>query len=137
MFHITAQAAAIAAEIARIQHKVADLRPLLDAIGARLEMNAHLRFDLKRDPEGIPWDPWSAETAEKRKKEGRGTLLEYTGMLRSGTQPLLTNDTVEVGFDASYAPYVDRKGRRLLLTEGGAIGAADEASIDRIFAAYL
>jgi phage virion morphogenesis protein len=125
------------AEIDRIAGKIARLRPLMDAIGAKLEQSAHLRFDTKTDPDGQAWRKWSPATAKARAQEGRGTLLEYTGLLRSSLGYTSGADWVEIGYDAPYADEVDGPGRGLLLSQSGDLGAVDAASVDALLAAYL
>lgn len=98
-------------------------KPVMSAVGAALEQNANLRFDTKTAPDGSAWKAWAPATAAARAREGRGTLLEYTGRLRDSLTYTATNDSVEVGFGVTYAPYVDKL--RPLLLDNGKLGTDD------------
>ena len=81
------------------------MQPVFKAIGTNLESNINLRFDTKTDPNGMAWKPWSEYTKKKRKKQGRGVLLEFTGRMRDSLTFLADNEGVEVGFGVDYARY--------------------------------
>ena len=115
--------------LARFRAALRNTRPVMQAIGAKLDRNVNLRFDTKTDPARQAWTPWSAETAAARAREGRGTLLEYTGRMRDSLTHLADSDSVEVGFGVDYAQYHETGGRHLpqrpLLLNNGSLSQKD------------
>ena len=120
-------------------------RRLMKHIADELEASAQRRFDMRVDPDGQPWKPWAASTAEARAKERRGTLLEYTGRMRDSMQRVFGDKESVLSILAPYAVYHDsirqprtRLPRRGLLTgAGGAIGLRDRELIDDLVEKYL
>lgn len=114
---------------------------LMEAIGARMVANVHLRFDTKRAPDGTAWLPISSSTREQleRKNKGRvpGSLLERTRRLRDSLARLAGDTMVEWGFSVPYAmPHEtgSRRGlpRRQLLTDdpiAGTLSASDRQDV--------
>jgi len=94
-----------------------DATPVMKAIGRTLESNVNVRFDTKTAPDGQPWAPWAPSTAAARAREGRGTLLEYTGRMRDSLTYVADAHSVEVGFGVPYAKYHEPY-RPLLLDNG-------------------
>ena len=90
-------------------HLLQQPAPLLTAIGAKLEMNAQLRFDTKTDPSGQPWAPLSPATVEiyqsdwfiKRNPEFAGgipgSLLVRTNRLRQSLAFNVGESWVDIG----------------------------------------
>lgn len=140
-----------------LQAKLADMHPAMDAIGAVLEREINLRFDLKQDPGGQSWAPLAPATlkryaqADRRPARGggtevvrAGTLLERTGLMRASLNHVASADQVEVGFGRPYAAYhefgTSRMPRRGLLTtnpQTGELGAEDRRSVLEVIEAFL
>lgn len=156
-FAITLQDAELQRALDRAAAKLAR-GELLDRIGALMERRINLRFDLKRDPAGVPWPPLSPKTQRIYAKQdaGRrqGTLLERTGRMRAslGYNLLggLVGESVEIGFGVPYAAYHEtgtrtkagrpKMPRRALLTadwQAGTLGAGDREAILALLARYL
>lgn len=81
---------------------------LLEAAGAIAESAARERIaDTKQAPDGTPWAPWSAKTAERYLDEGRSgnSLLHKDGHLRDSIAWNIgpRADFVEVGSNRVYA----------------------------------
>jgi phage gpG-like protein len=81
---------------------LASPRQLMEEIGAKLESNANLRFDSKKDPAGVPWPPLSQVTidywyAKKYPKGIPGTLMERTRQLRNSLGYNAADDSVVLG----------------------------------------
>lgn len=100
---VTVRDQGVGLALQRMTAALQDMRPVYKAIGAKLERNAHLRFDLKEAPSGAAWVPWAPSTAAARKAEGRGTLLSYTGRMQASLTFLASASQVEVGFGVPYA----------------------------------
>jgi len=100
-----------------------DTKPVMRAIGRVLESNVQIRFDTKTAPDGSEWKPWAPSTAKARAKEGRGTLLEYTGRMRASLAVNVDKNRVEIGFGVPYAEFVEKV--RPVLLDGGQLGAED------------
>jgi phage gpG-like protein len=95
------------------------MAPIYRAVGSKVESNVHVRFDTKSDPDGKPWAEWSQPHAAKRKKEGRGTILEYTGRMRDSLTYVADNEGVEVGFGVDYAQWNEPTRHMLFSAHGG------------------
>lgn len=100
-----------------------DTRPVMRAIGRVLESNVEIRFDTKTAPDGSAWKPWAKSTAKQRAKEGRGTLLEYTGRMRASLAVNVQKNEVEIGFGVPYAQFVEVT--RPVLLDKGQLGKED------------
>lgn len=132
--------AAVLAGIARLKDALNDLTPLFQAIGDKLVQNTEIRFDTKRDPGGRAWQKWADSTREARRKEGRGTLLEYSGRMRASLDQDPHSDYVEVGFGVPYAKYHEQgKGvpRRQMLLDGNQLGKQDADDIFQVVHKFL
>lgn len=83
----------------------ADLRPLLDALGAEVETQTRRRIsEEKTSPDGTPWTPWSESYAATR--HGGQSLLQSEGHLRDSIQYQLLSDNeaeVAAGSNLAYA----------------------------------
>lgn len=122
--NVTVQDAGVAAMLRQMSARLRDMTPVYKAIGGKLERNVELRFDLKEDPDGSPWKAWAPSTAAARAREGRGTLLEYTGRMRASLTHVADDKSVEVGFGVPYAEHVERE-RHMLFSKQGGLGAGD------------
>lgn len=132
------KAEAVQRALSQLRAARTGLRSGMRAIASALERQVQLRFDLKEDPDGRPWRPWSPATQAAREREGRGTLLEYTGRMRDSLASRYTDTTAEVGFGVSYAKHHEVPGgRRMLLSASGRLGAADERAVVEALTAQL
>lgn len=144
------------AALRNAREQLGDVRPLLGAIGARLEANIERRFDAKRDPSGAAWQPLADSTREAyaRSDKGRraGTLLERTGQMRNSlASNVIGDNTVEVGMnrvsDGGDWPIpllhelgttrMPRRGIFFADPDAGTLGAEDEADLDREIVEFL
>lgn len=118
---------------------------LMRRIASMLERNAQKRFDMKVDPDGTAWKPWSETTRMLREDEGRGTLMEYSGHMRDSIQKVSGPTEAVLSVLAPYAIYHDSINNRssnlprrgILTGSGGTIGAMDRAGIDKLLKEYL
>lgn len=129
---LTIQDSGVIDALSRAQTALTRLAAVHGAVGAVLEKRQHIRFDLKESPSGQSWKAWSPSTAAARAKEGRGTLLEYTGQLRDSLSYTANNSEAVIGFTVPYAEAVDKI--RPLLFEGADISQPDA---DAVIAAAL
>jgi phage virion morphogenesis protein len=140
---ITVQAAGRAIEqLSLLVEKIEDMQPVLRDIGALLESNAQIRFDTKKDPAGRPWSLWAEATRVARESENRGTLLNYTGRMRTSLTHQVVGNVLEIGFGVPYARFHETGTSRMpsrptLLTATGKIGPEDESDIVRVVGRYL
>lgn len=81
-----------AAALAGLAAVSADLRPLLQDIGAELEMSTVERFDSNVGPDGVPW-PQSIRAREK----GGKTLVDNRWLMDSVSYRLDGSVAVEIG----------------------------------------
>lgn len=116
---LTVQDAGVYGLLSRLQSQLRDMTPVYKAMGSKLERNVQVRFDTKEDPNGNPWKAWAPSTAAARAREGRGTLLEYTGRMRASLTHLATNQSVEVGFGVPYAVYHEESRPLLFADQNG------------------
>lgn len=120
---------------------------LMENLGAILESNIQYRFDAKQDPSGADWAPLRPETLAK--KDGRGSTLIETALMRQSLASNSGSDWVEVGFGDPKAAYhefgTERSGRqavprRGLLTaepEDGELSAGDRNDIEAEISRFL
>jgi phage gpG-like protein len=120
---VTVESKDLAKDLQKALALLRDTRPVMKAIGRVLESNAQMRFDTKTAPDGSAWKPWAASTAKQRAKEGRGTLLEYTGRMRASLAVDVDKNSVEIGFGVPYAQFVEAT--RPVLLDGGQLGTED------------
>lgn len=131
MLQVELDSEVLTASLQKAKQQLSNMRPVMAAIGAAIEQNVQLRFDSKTAPDGTPWKPWAAKTAMARSKEGRGTLLEYTGRMRDSLTYVADNDSVAIGFGVPYASFHefgtgDIPARPMLL-DNGQLSADDTA----------
>lgn len=91
----------ILARLFFLEKRLGDLSPVYDEIGAFIESQANIRFDTKTDPDGHAWQAWADSTAKRRAKQGRGTLMSFSGLLRTSLTHTADADGVVVGFSAT------------------------------------
>lgn len=128
----------------RVENRLLNLEPLFRDIGALLESNANVRFDTKTDPDGKAWPEWSDSTRKAREREGRGTLMEYSGLMREGLTSSFGPSFAEVLLSAPYAGAHESPGagshlpRRAVLTSAdGGLGAQDLDDVLTAIEEYL
>lgn len=114
---------------------------LFEDIGAKLELNAQVRFDTKTDPTGAKWKPLKPATIER--KRGVGSLLIATNVLRQSLAFNATDEYVEIGTSRATpggawqvgflhefgTRRMPRRGILLADPESGTLGEQDEADI--------
>lgn len=74
-----------------------DLTPLMDDIGAHVEMSTKERFDTNIAPDGTPWKP-----SRRAENEGGKTLLD-SGHFRDSITRDVTGDSATIGTNIIYA----------------------------------
>lgn len=82
----------------RLLSATQDTKAVMADIGLALVENAQARFRSNIDPDGQAWKP-----SERARREGGRTLLDH-GHLRDSITYVATNDRLEVGTNAVYAP---------------------------------
>ncbi len=128
----------------RIEDRLLNLEPLFQDLAAILEGNANVRFDTKTDPDGKAWPEWAPSTRAAREREGRGTLMEYSGLLREGLTSAFGPSFAEVFLTAPYADAHERPKstshlpRRSMLTSAtGGLGEQDLEDVLTAIEDYL
>lgn len=121
-----------------------DMRPVMDAIGQRMEERVSARFETKTDPNGHAWSPWKPSTAKSYPKQGNGTLLDRYGDMLGSLNHHADANSVTVGFGKSYALYheystskMERRGLLMADPDAGTLGKEDEASIIELIHGYF
>lgn len=116
----------------RLEDRLLNLEPLFQDLAAILESNANVRFDTKTDPDGNAWPEWAPSTRAAREREGRGTLMEYSGFMREGLTSAFGPSFAEVFLTAPYADAHERPKstshlprRSMLTSASGGIGEQD------------
>jgi len=89
-------------------------RPLLDDVGAKMEVATVLRFETNVAPDGTPWKP-----SLRAKVTGSKTLV-MTTQLRDSISYVVEDDAVEVGSNAIYAR-IHQEGGVITAKDGGAL----------------
>lgn len=57
-----------------LRHKIDDMTPVMDSIGAEMETRVSNRFETQTDPMGVPWSPWADSTKASYPEDGNGRL---------------------------------------------------------------
>jgi phage virion morphogenesis protein len=136
----------VSAALAKLRARLGDMTPVYTRIGATIEGRVQMRFDTRTAPSGKPWAPWSDRTAAMRKREGRGSLLVYTGHMRTSLSYRATRDWVRIGFTVPYAKYHEfgtRRGKRRhiparpMLFSGRGLGAGDKSAVMGVLKSWL
>lgn len=130
--------------LADLRGRAGDCLPAWKLIGAELVSNADRRFETKTDPAGNPWAPWSPRTAHLRAKQGRGTLLELTRLMRASLNFEADRDGVAYGLGRSYGPFhetgtrkMPRRGMLLASIDPPALGGTDRRVVLDLLMEYL
>lgn len=90
--------ATVKAGLGRLAALGQDLRPILQAIGARLVANTLARFEQGRDPFGLPW-----KTSRRAERQHGQTLIDSGRLRTSITFRLPSPTSLEVGTNVKYA----------------------------------
>ncbi|NIX75394.1 phage virion morphogenesis protein [Microvirga terricola] len=130
---IDAKAAIVA--FRKVQRRVADMTPLMRAIGTGLVENTHTRFERAQDPQGRAWKPVSPTYALG--KRGPGILRESA--MRGGLMGSITfrasAQSVAVGSNKVYAAVhqlggtISAKGSHLVFPMGNRMVFAKSVTI--------
>lgn len=99
--------------LAQLRGRLEDMGPAWQEVGEKLTARADRRFETKTDPAGKPWAKWRPRTARLRAKEGRGTLLEHTRLLRASLGATATRDHLVLGLGRPYGPYLETGTRKM------------------------
>ena len=114
--------------LADLRGRTGNLTSAWKLIGAELVSNADRRFETKTDPAGIPWAPWAPRTARLRAKQGRGTLLELTRLMRASLSSTADADGVTFGLGRSYGLFHET-GTRKMVRRGMLLASVDPATL--------
>ncbi len=128
----------------RLSHRMGDMKPVMDAIGQRLEEHISMRFENEADPNGLPWASWKPSTLNTYPDDGNRRILDRYGDMLKGLGHQAGHDYALVGFDKSYAAYheygtkhMPRRG--LLFSDPGSrlLSDDDEAAILELVSSFL
>lgn len=121
-----------------------NMRPVMDAIGQRLEESVSGRFESKTDPSGYSWESLKPSTVKSYPKDGNRSLLDRTGDMLGSLNHHADADSVTVGFGVPYALFHEygtknmaRRGLLLASPDSGKLGDFDEASIIDLVRGYF
>ena len=126
------------ASIGRLLDTLANPRPALDEIGARLVASTLERFRSESAPDGTPW-----QRSLRALVQG-GQTLQDTGRLRDSIQHVVRGDGVDIGSNLVYAAIHQfggkaGKGRAVTLAARPYLGIDDRdaAAIERIVTRHI
>lgn len=119
-----------------------DMRPVMDAIGQRMEERVSGRFESKTDPSGNKWAPWKPSTVKSYPIDGNRTLLDRYGDMLSSLSHQSDAVSATIGFGQPYAIYHETgtkhmKRRGMLATESGELGSDDETDVLDLVQGYF
>lgn len=155
MIEITIDDRAVRAALERLQRRLADMTPVMQAIATALEANVEKRFETATDPAGRRWKRLAASTlsawldrdkGNRRKdgslsKKGRERLasrrpLYDTGDLLGSLTSSASRSEARVGFGVPYAAYheygtkkMPRRGLLMADPAARALGKADRREV--------
>lgn len=99
--------------LAQLRGRLENLGPAWQEVGDELTARADRRFETKTDPSGKAWAPWLPRTARLRAKEGRGTLLEHTRLLRASLNAAASRDHLVLAVGQGYGLYHETGTRKM------------------------
>ena len=151
MFTITVDSKLVMDELARLQQRTSNLRPVMDSIGQELNNRISARFETHTDPLGHAWAPWKKSTRKSYPKDGHGVLLQRHGTMLQSLTFNADNTSVQVGFSAVaskagdvYAAYhewgtkkMPRRGLLFADPNARTLSPGDETAILDIINLYL
>lgn len=121
-----------------------NMKPVMDAIGMRMEERVSARFESRSDPSGHPWAKWKPSTAKSYPKDGSHSLLDRYGDMLGSLSHSADANSVSYGFGQPYAAYhefgTDKMARRGMLMadpDAGTLGSDDERSILDLVRGYF
>jgi phage virion morphogenesis protein len=144
MITITVEDHAFRDYLNRLSSRLADMMPVMESIGARLESQISARFETERDPMGQPWTPWAESTRKGYPKDGNGRILDRYGDMLNSLNWQAEASSVQVGFGQPYAVYHEfgtrRMPRRGLLfqdPDAGTLSESDEQAVIDLLTQWL
>ena len=136
MLTITADNAAIKAYLNKLQGKLGNLKPAMDAIGMRMENRVKARFETRTDPDGKSWAPWAPATVEYYPQDGNRKLLDRYGDMLEHASHQADSTSVRIGFAEPYATFheygtrnMPRRGLLFSNPENGEMSKPDEEAV--------
>lgn len=119
-----------------------DMRPVMDAIGQRMEERVSGRFESRTDSSGNKWAPWKPSTVKSYPKDGNRTLLDRYGDMLGSLSHQSDAVSATIGFGQPYSlfheigtKHMDRRG--MLTTEIGELGSDDETDVLDLVRGYF
>jgi phage virion morphogenesis protein len=112
--------------LAKLQRRVADLSPVMRAIGADMEQRMLERFETQTDPTGRKWAPLKPATLAAKK--GRGSILYRSGDLQESRSSQADANSVRWGFGKKYAAFHEF-GTKKMPRRGLLFGNADRREL--------
>jgi len=127
-----------------LRHKIDDMTPVMDSIGAEMETRVSSRFETQTDPTGIAWAPWADSTIASYPEDGNGRLLDRYGDMLASLSHQADTSSVTYGFGMPYAAYhefgtemMPRRGTLTADPEAGTLSDGDEAAVLDLLSRYL
>ena len=126
-------------------HRVTDLRPMFEEVGAWQEQKTVRRIEeTKLTPHGALWAEWQLGTFKKRQQKGNVSqgLLWDTGLLLNSFSWETDESGVEIGTTNEIAPWLQdgtskMVARPFMLNEGEELPPEDIAELEMITNLYL
>lgn len=151
MLTVTVDSRPVTDLLAKLQKRMADLRPAMDGIGQELNSRISARFETRSDPQGHTWAPWAQSTIDTYPKDGRRQLLERHGAMLQSLNFNADKTSVRVGFGAVasksgdvYAAYhewgtkkMPRRGLLFADPNAGTLAPNDETAVLDIIESFL
>ena len=136
MLTITADNSAIKAYLNKLQGKLGNLKPTMEAIGMRMENRVKARFETRTDPNGKSWAPWAPATVEYYPQKGNRKLLDRYGDMLDHASYQADSTSVRIGFAEFYATFhefgtknMPRRGLLFADPEKGEMSKPDEDAV--------
>ncbi len=127
-----------------LRHKIDDMTPVMDSIGAEMETRVSNRFETQTDPMGLAWAPWAESTKASYPEDGNGRLLDRYGDMLASLNHQADKSSVAYGFGVDYSAYhefrTEKMPRRGMLTadpEAGTLSEGDESAVLDLLSRYL
>lgn len=144
MLTVTVNSDPLKYTLTKLSARLANLKPVMAAVGQELESRVSGRFETETDPNGQPWAVWAPATRATYPADGNRRILDRYGDMLASLNHKADTDSVRVGFGNPVATYHEwgtkRMPRRGLLMgdiEEGTLAADDEVAVLAIVDDFL
>lgn len=122
-----------------LRRRMADLRPVMEAVGQAVQSGTQQRFIDQAAPDGTPWRPLSPATLARRRSRGNSSvqILRDTGRLMNSISYQASSKQVSVFTNVLYAATHQLGRGRIPARPFFGYSDSDQAAIVEILEGYI